>query len=138
MNLFNSINCRLVDTKEATQLNVFRTLFNNLTFWIILLIELVIQDVMIKAGNWGLGSDIVGTTTLTEGMTITCWVFGAMSLIVNLIIKQIPIDYFEFTNNINLEQEKDDQAINKYMKMSQEQFNKRINQVQEASQDQNK
>lgn len=42
MNLFNSINCRLVDTKEVTQLNVFRTLFNNITFWIILAIELTI------------------------------------------------------------------------------------------------
>jgi len=72
---------------------------------------------MIRAGSWGLGSAIVGTTNLSQGMTITCWAFGAASLIVNLIIKQIPIDYFEFTNKINLETEKEDQAINKYMKL---------------------
>lgn len=65
MNLFNSINCRLVDTKELTQLNIFRTLFNNFTFWIVFLLEMAIQDVMIRAGDWGLGSAIVGTTTLT-------------------------------------------------------------------------
>ena len=133
MNLFNSINCRLVDTKEVTQMNVFRTLFNNLTFWIILAVELVIQDVMIRAGSWGLGSAIVGTAELSQGMSMTCWVFGGMSLIVNLIIKQIPIEYFEFTDKINLETEKD-QAINKYINYGQDQFNKRISQVQEASQ----
>ena len=66
-------------------------------------------------------------------MAITCWAFGAFSLIVNLIIKQIPIEYFEFTDKINLETEKD-QAINKYINYGQDQFNKRISQVQEASQ----
>ena len=65
MNLFNSINCRLVDSKEATQMNVFRTLFNNPTYWTILAVELVIQDIMIRAGDWGLGSAIVGTKGLT-------------------------------------------------------------------------
>ena len=39
MNIFNQINCRVVDKDE---LNVFKTLFNNLTFWIIIIIELVI------------------------------------------------------------------------------------------------
>jgi hypothetical protein len=91
---------------------------------------------MIRAGSWGLGSAIVGTTALTEGMTITCWVLGVSSLIVNLVIKQIPIDYFGFTNSINLESENDQQAITKVLKMGQDQFNQRITQVQEASQNQ--
>jgi magnesium-transporting ATPase (P-type) len=134
MNLFNSINCRLVDTKELTQLNIFRTLFNNFTFWIVFLLEMGIQDVMIRAGQWGLGSAIVGTTSLTQGMTITCWAFGVFSLVVNLIIKQIPIDYFEFTSKINLETENEGQAINKYMKMGKDQFEKRVSYIQEASQ----
>ena len=29
-----------------------------------------------------------------------CWVLGAFSLIVNLILKKIPIEYFEFINYI--------------------------------------
>jgi hypothetical protein len=67
-------------------------------------------------------------------MTITCWAFGVFSLVVNLVIKQIPIDYFNFTNQINLESENEGQAINKYMKLGQDQFDKRVRLVQEASQ----
>lgn len=122
MNLFNAINCRLVDTKELTQINIFRTLFNNPTFWIVFIIEMAIQDIMIRAGSWGLGSAIVGTAKITQGMTITCWVLGAFSLVVNVIIKQIPIEYFEFSKSINLETENEQQAINKYIKMGQDQF----------------
>ena len=37
MNLFNQINCRIV---SANQDNVFRTIFNNIWFWFIILFEL--------------------------------------------------------------------------------------------------
>jgi len=36
MNLFNQINCRIV---SANQDNVFKTLFNNIWFWFIILFE---------------------------------------------------------------------------------------------------
>ena len=39
MNLFNMINCRVVDKSE---INVFKTLFNNVTFWIIILFEIAV------------------------------------------------------------------------------------------------
>lgn len=39
MNLFNSINCRVVDANEK---NVFKTLMNNTMFWFIILIELAV------------------------------------------------------------------------------------------------
>jgi magnesium-transporting ATPase (P-type) len=98
MNLFNSINCRIVDTKEATELNIFKTLFNNLTFWIVLGIEVFIQHMMLNSGEWlPFLSAIFGTVKLTEGQNYTCWTLGALSLVVNLAIKQIPIDYFAFT-----------------------------------------
>ena len=97
MNIFNSINCRLVDTKEATELNIFKTLLNNLTFWIVLAIELFVQHMMLISGEQKLGSAIFGTAKLTEGQNYTCWTLGALSLVVNLAIKQIPIDYFAFT-----------------------------------------
>ena len=37
MNLFNQINCRVVLANEA---NVFKTIFNNIWFWLIILFEL--------------------------------------------------------------------------------------------------
>ena len=37
MNLFNQINCRVVLSNEA---NVFKTIFNNIWFWFIILFEL--------------------------------------------------------------------------------------------------
>ena len=37
MNLFNQINCRVVLANEA---NVFKTIFNNIWFWFIILFEL--------------------------------------------------------------------------------------------------
>lgn len=39
MNLFNMINCRIVDKDE---INIFKTLFNNIYFWIVFIIEIVI------------------------------------------------------------------------------------------------
>ena len=39
MNLFNQINCRVV---EADEFNVFKTLFNNPTFWFVFLFEMVV------------------------------------------------------------------------------------------------
>lgn len=127
MNLFNSINCRLVDAKEVTELNIFKTICNNPTFWIIFAIEVTIQDLMVRSGEYGLGKAFFGTAKLTDGMSMTCWTLGAFSLIVNLAIKQIPIDYFAFTGKINLETEQEDQFINKYMKMGQDQYKKTIN-----------
>jgi hypothetical protein len=64
---------------------------------------------------------------------MTCWTLGAMSLVVNLAIKQIPIDYFAFAGEINLETENEDQMITKYMKMGQDKYKKTLNQVQQAS-----
>jgi hypothetical protein len=58
------INCRVVDKDE---INVFKTLFNNYIFWIILAIEITIQQVMINQGSMKLtiGSDLLGTGPLT-------------------------------------------------------------------------
>ena len=39
MNLFNQINCRVVDENEK---NVFKTLFNNPIFWVIMIFELCV------------------------------------------------------------------------------------------------
>jgi len=59
MNLFNQINCRVID---ATETNVFKTLFNNIWFWVILSFELFIQHLMIDAGGSVIGNALLGTT----------------------------------------------------------------------------
>jgi len=40
MNLFNQINCRVVD---ANDINVFRTLLNNGLFWVVMAFEIAVQ-----------------------------------------------------------------------------------------------
>ena len=40
MNLFNQMNCQFLDPKE---INIFRSLFNNVYFWIVLIAEVFIQ-----------------------------------------------------------------------------------------------
>lgn len=97
MNLFNMINCRVVDAEE---INVFKTLLNNPIFWGIIGFEILIQQLMINAASSTLGSALLGTAPLTTGMQITCWVFGALSLGVNVGIKKIPLDKFKGINNL--------------------------------------
>lgn len=66
MNIFNSINCRVVDPDDK---NVFKTILNNPLFWLITLIEISAQCGMLFVGSWnGLGSILLGTTGLTAGM----------------------------------------------------------------------
>lgn len=45
MNLFNMINCRIVDKDD---INIFKTLFNNIYFWIVFLIEIIFQYLMVR------------------------------------------------------------------------------------------
>ena len=112
MNLFNQINCRVVD---ASELNVFKTLFNNPTFFVIFAFEFFVQNLMIKAGNTSLGSALIGTAPLTTAQTWTCWVLGVLPLGVNLLLKQIPLEKFAFIRYIDLETENKNEFINRYM-----------------------
>lgn len=127
MNLFNMINCRMLDSKDHTELNLFKTILNNPIFWVVFAFECFIQHVMVTAGDYGIGKAFLQTSKLDTAMTITCWSFGVFTLIINLAIKQIPIEYFEFTEKINIETEDDSQAINKYMKIGQEKYRKSLN-----------
>jgi len=63
MNLFNMINCRVIDDQD---LNVFKTLFNNGLFWLIMLFEIAIQYYMVFIAPFSkLGSVLMGTAELT-------------------------------------------------------------------------
>jgi Ca2+-transporting ATPase len=122
MNLFNMINCRQLDSAERTEMNIFKTILNNPIFWVVFAIEKTLQHLMVTVGATGLGKAFLKTSSLTPGMTATCWSLGAFSLVMNLVIKQIPIEYFNFTAGINIETEDERQYINKAMKFSEERY----------------
>ena len=126
MNLFNQINCRVVDARE---INVFKTLFNNPIFWVVMAFEFAIQQLMINAGSTTLGSALLGTAEMTQGQTITCWGFGLFSLVVNVALKQIPLENFAFVRYIDLETDNKDEFINRYMAKTQDSYNKSVNNV---------
>ena len=112
MNLFNQINCRVVD---ANEINVFATLFNNPTFFVIFAFEFFVQQMMINAGYSNLGSALIGTAPMTVGQTWTCWGLGVLSLAMNVALKQIPLEMFAFVRYIDLETENKDEFINRFM-----------------------
>jgi len=103
MNLFNQINCRVID---ADEFNVFKTLFNNLTFWAVMIFELVVQNWMLWLAQSDIGSVLVGTAVLTTHQTIACWCLGAGSLIVYPLVKLIPLEKLEpITKHLDLEKD---------------------------------
>ena len=94
MNMFNQINCRVVD---ANEINVFKTLLNNPYFWFIFAGELVVQQLMVSGGGTSvLASVLLGTAQLSAPMQATCWCLGAFSLVINVALKQIPSENFKF------------------------------------------
>lgn len=100
MNWFNAFNCRVI---EKDEINIFRSLFNNPIFWIVMIFEMAVQTIMINAGSNNLGSALLGTTELTSTMMFCCWLFGAFTLVVNVIAKQIPCEKFAFIERLDLE-----------------------------------
>jgi len=125
MNMFNMINCRSV---EPYDINVFKTLLNNKFFWFIFIGEIVVQQFMIYGGGSSiLSSVLLGTAELSVPMQITCWCLGAFSLVVNIVLKQIPIDRFEELCP-NLEGEGSDKLGNVIAK-AREGYNKRVQDV---------
>jgi len=87
MNLFNQINCRVVDSDEKSELNIFRTLFTHFIFIIILGGEFALQMFIIAMSGNKLGTELFGVAPLTANQKLTCWILGACSLIVNIIGK---------------------------------------------------
>lgn len=108
MNIFNQINSRVIDAK---QMNVCKTLCNNVYFWVILIFELIVQHFMLLSSKFQVGSALFGTAPLNETLVAVCWTFGAFSLIVNLIAKKIPLENFKFTQGFTLENERPNDKI---------------------------
>jgi magnesium-transporting ATPase (P-type) len=100
MNWFNAFNCRVIDKDD---INIFRSICNNPMFWIVLALEMAVQSVMIKAGHSTLGSALLGTAPMSPLMLTVCWVFAVLTLVMNVIIKQIPAEKFIFVERLDLE-----------------------------------
>lgn len=58
---------------------------------------------MVSSGTSTLGSALLGTAPMTPMMTLTCWIFGALTLVVNVVIKQIPHDKFISVEKMDIE-----------------------------------
>lgn len=107
MNLFNQINCRLVDSEDKSDYNIFRTINQHYQFLIVLGGEFAIQHFMvIMLSPNKVTSQIFMVGQFHEGSyaNLVCYILGATSLLVNLIVKKIPVDKFNSINDsINLE-----------------------------------
>ena len=120
MNLFNQINCRSLD---ADDINAFSKITSNFVFLIVILLEFFITYWMVRGGESHFVSGITGTAPLTRAMHITCWVLGASTLIVNIIIKKIPLDVFDFFGaNVDLENARRDDPVNKIFSTAEDHF----------------
>jgi len=106
MNLFNQINCRIVDSDDKSDMNIFRGLFTHYQFLIVLAGEFAVQNFMVSwLSHSVLGIQLFSVTYFSKPwINLTCYILGAMSLLVNVIVKKMPIDMFDNINNsINLE-----------------------------------
>lgn len=122
MNLFNQINCRVIDEGQK---NVFATLFNNYLFWLIFIFEMGLQSFMVYfAPGTKLGSALLQVAPITQGQTITSLCLGVGTIIVCILFKFIPAEKFQwFVENINLEEDLDDNKLLKFQSMVNERMN---------------
>lgn len=103
MNLFNMINCRVVDDGVY---NVFSGLWKNFFFILVIAFEFFLTWIMVDIGATTIGSSLIGTANMGPIDHLICWCVGASTLIWGAILKSIPLKHFEkIHNHINLEDE---------------------------------
>ena len=98
MNLFNQFNCRIIDDGKF---NVFSGIYKSYFFIIVVAFEFFLTWFMVDIGATALGSALIGTANITPGMHLYCWLQGASVLLINLIIKKIPKEKFDFVSTIS-------------------------------------
>jgi len=124
MNLFNMLNCRVHDSED---LNIFKDILSNPLFLLIIIFEFVVTNLMVRGGAASLPSSIFGTAEITNGQAIVCWVFGALSLVVNFVAKQLPLDPFiKFAKKFDVESDKNDEIMNKFMEKAGEKYTRKV------------
>jgi len=125
MNWFNQFSCRVHDSEDP---NIFKGIRHNPFFIIIAVIELLVTYLMVRGGNNNLLGSLFGTAPITFGQSLTCWILGAISLIVNFASKKLPIEPFtKLTKKFDLESEKQDELVNKFMEKAKGKYSASVN-----------
>lgn len=105
MQIFNLINSRKIGEGE---INVFANFFNNKYFMIIFLLTILIQVVLVE-----LGGTAVKTYALDMTQNLICLGIGASELVWGLILKFLPIGWFQCIDlTVVLPDEDEDEEIN--------------------------
>jgi hypothetical protein len=79
----------------------------------------------------------LGAGRLSTNMQLTAWILGSLSLVVNVALKQIPLDKFTFIEkHIDLESEKRQEWINKYSAQGADLYRKQVNELLEDKDEQ--
>ena len=124
MTLFNQLNCRVYDSDD---INIFKDMVLNPLFIIVTAIEFLITNMMIRGGESHLTSSLFGTAPITTGQSIVCWILGAISLIVNIGSKKLPIEPFKkLTKLFDLEAEKQDELVNRIMEKAKGKYSEHV------------
>jgi magnesium-transporting ATPase (P-type) len=101
MNWFNTLNCRVINNNETHPFNM--KLINNPFLWLIMGAEMTLQHFALVFGEDGLGSAILGLTKMTPLMTGLAWMFGVLTLVVNIAAKQINAQKFAWYEKLDIE-----------------------------------
>ena len=97
MNLFNQINCRIVDSDEKSDFNILRGIDKHYQFLIVIGGEFALQHYIVRILSENtVMSQIFTVAPISPGANIACYVLGAMTLLVNLLVKKIPVEKFDF------------------------------------------
>ena len=86
MQLFNQMNAR----KLEEEINVFSGIFRSPLFILVVIITFVTQMTMVENGG-----RVMETYPLNKDLNIICILIGSFELIWGMIIKQLPVRFFQ-------------------------------------------
>lgn len=118
MNLFNQINCRIVDSDELSDWRIWRGLHGHYQFLMVIGGEFAMQHIMVTWFSHSvLTAQLFNVAPFSKPwIAPVCWTLGVLSLAVNFIVKNVPIRLFDNINDsINLEIQNPEEWINVLM-----------------------
>jgi len=105
MNLANMINCKVGGIRDPSKL--VKQFISNPIFWIVFGLELFTQLSMISLENGGFLKRLTGTSELTFGQSVTCYVMAILSIPFNYVLADyVDLKLFKFADKFNLDNEK--------------------------------
>jgi len=104
MQVFNQINARKI---ELGELNVFAGFFNNALFIVITILTVVVQMAMVEVGG-----KTIKCAPLDTQQNLFCLLVGSGELIWGLLIKFIPLKFFQCMSLDDAPMSEDEKAKN--------------------------